>query len=146
MAKSSTTLKKGESLSDTRGPSKKLPMLNAIEKKFEGGAQEFCEHLLETALTGGIEGSAVPSLLGECLKRIQPPMKPQGVTVEIAIPEGATHSEKAEAIFKAVANGSITLEAGQMMIGMLKDTLQIMESTELVQRLEEIEKKLSGSK
>lgn len=142
MAKSSTTLEKGQYLSDTRGASKKLPMLNAIEKRFEGGAQEFCEHLLEVGLTGGVDGSAVPALLNECLKRVQPPMKPTGVTVNLEIPESATHADKAEAIFAAVANGSITLEAGQMMIGMIKDALQIIESTELVKRLEDLEFKL----
>ena len=118
-------------------------MLNAIEKKFEGGAQEFCEHILDLALNGGVDGTAVPALLGECLKRIQPPLKPEGVTVNLEIPESATHADKAEIIFSAVADGSITLEAGQMMIGMIKDTIAITESTELVKRLEELEQRLS---
>ena len=123
----------------TRGPSKKLAMLNAIEKKFPGGTQEFCEHLLEVGLSGGPEGSAVPVLLNECLKRVEPPLKQTGVTIELDIKEGATHAEKAEAIFSAVSAGSITIESGQMLIGMIKDTLSIVESTELVKRLEEIE-------
>lgn len=143
MATSSTTLKKGQTLSDTRGPSKRLPMLNAIEKKFEGGAQEFCEHILDLALNGGVDGTAVPTLLGECLKRIQPPLKPDGVTVVIAMPENATHAEKTEAIINSVASGNITLEAGQMLIGMIKDSIAIHESTELAKRLDELEKSLS---
>jgi hypothetical protein len=128
----------------TRGPSKKLAMLNAIEKKFPGGTQEFCEHLLEVGLTGGSEGSAVPVLLSECLKRIEPPLKQTGVTIELDIKEGATPAEKADVVFDAVSSGSITIESGQMLIGMIKDSLQIVESTELVKRLEEIEKSLSA--
>lgn len=142
MATSSTTLKKGETLSDTRGPSKRLPMLNAIEKRFEGGAQEFCEHILEIALTGGVEGSAVPTLIGECLKRVQPPLKQNGVTINIDIPEDASHAEKTEAIFRATASGEITLESGQILIGMIKDSIAIEESTDLAKRLAELEKSL----
>ena len=66
----------------------------------------------------------------------------KGTAVTVDMPEGATHGEKAEIIFNAVRKGNITLESGQMMIGMLKDTLQIIESTELVKRLEELESKL----
>jgi hypothetical protein len=126
----------------TRGPSKKLAMLNAIEKKFPGGTQEFCEHLLEVGLSGGPEGSAVPVLLNECLKRVEPPLKQTGVTIELDIKEGATHAEKAETIFAAVSAGSITIESGQMLIGMIKDTLQIVESTEIIERFEQMEQVL----
>jgi hypothetical protein len=145
MATSSTTLKKGETLGDTRGPSKKLPMLNAIEKRFEGGAQEFCEHILEIALTGGVEGSAVPTLIGECLKRVQPPLKQNGVIINIDIPDGAKPIEKMDAIFKAVATGQIALESGQILIGMIKDSEAIAESTDRLERLEKVEQLLAGN-
>lgn len=145
MARSSTTFVKGHMPTSTRGPSKKLAMLNAIEKKFAGGTQEFCEHLLEVGLSGGTDGSAVPALLSECLKRIEPPLKPSGVTIQLHMPESATHAEKAEVIFNAVSDGQITLESGQMMIGIIKDTIQIIESTELAKRLENIERSLAAS-
>jgi len=145
MARSSTTFVKGHTPTNARGPSKKLAMLNAIEKKFAGGTQEFCEHLLDVGLSGGNEGSAVPALLSECLKRIEPPLKPNGFTVELAIPEGATHGEKAEAIFHAVAAGDITLESGQLMINILKDAIQIIESTDLAKLLEDIERSIAAS-
>lgn len=144
MARSSTTFAKGHTPTSTRGPSKKLAMLNAIEKKFAGGTQEFCEHLLDVGLSGGNDGSAVPALLSECLKRIEPPLKPNGVTIQLDMPEGATHAEKAEVIFNAVSDGVITLESGQMMIGIIKDTIQIIESTELAKRLGDIEKLLAA--
>lgn len=127
-----------------RGPNKKLAMLNAIEKRFPGGTQEFCEHLLEVGLTGGNEGSAVPALLTECLKRIEPPLKQTGVTVELDIKEGATHAEKADAVYSAVLDGLITIESGQMLIGMIKDALQITEITDLAKRLERIEEALKN--
>ena len=47
-------------------------------------------------------------------------------------------------IFNAVSDGVITLESGQMMLSMLKDTLQIIESTELAERLGDIEKLLAA--
>lgn len=121
----------------TPAPQLKTAMMEAINKKFVRGPAEFCEQVLEIGLT------TTPTLLNECLKRIEPPLKPNGVTIQIEMPENATHGEKAEVIFNAVADGTITLESGQMMIGMLKDTLQIIESTELVKRLEDLESKLT---
>lgn len=117
----------------TGAPQIKTAMIKAIEKRFPRGTAEFCEKVLEIGLT------EAPALLNECLKRIEPPLKPSGVTVNIEIPEGATAKEKAECIFDAVALGDITLEAGQMMIGMIKDSLDIEERTELHERVKALE-------
>ncbi len=142
MSKFSSTHQPDYSERPTRGPNKKLAMLNAIEKRFPGGSQEFCEEILSVGLTGGPEGSPVPQLLTECLKRIEPPLKPQGTLISIYMPEDATKAQQAEIILMAVFNGSISSDTGQMLIGMIKDTLAITESTELVKRLEALEEAL----
>lgn len=144
MARSSTTLKKGDKLENTRGPSKKLAMLCAIEKQFPGGAQDFCEEVLRVGLNGGPEGMPVPALLSECLKRIEPPLKPQGTLISIDMPEGASKLKQTEVVLGAVFTGSITADTGNMLIGMIKDSLAIQESTELIERLEKIEELLKA--
>lgn len=127
----------------TRGPNKKLAMLNAIEKRFPGGAQEFCEEVLKIGMTGGVEGQPVPALLSECLKRVEPPLKPQGSMIELDMPEGATKAEQTEVIMQAVYSGTISSDVGAMLIGMIKDSIAIEESTDLAKRLEEVEKALT---
>ncbi len=121
-----------------RGLGKKTLMLEAIREETGGDEKEFFKRVLRIGL--GTEGDApVPMLLSEAMKRVQPPLKPTGEKIEIAIPEGATPSDKCECIFSAVVRGEVTPDVGQMLIGMIKDSIAISESTELVKRLEEIE-------
>lgn len=126
-----------------KGVHKKTAMIQAIEKEFEGGSQEFCEHVLKIGLTGGVEGTPVPALLSECLKRIEPPLKPQGAMVELDMPEGASKAEQTDVILDAVYSGAVSSDVGAMLIGMIKDSIAIHESTELADRLTELEKSLN---
>lgn len=144
MSRFSSTYQPDYSERPTRGPNKKLAMLNAIEKRFPGGSQEFCEEILSVGLTGGPEGSPVPQLLTECLKRVEPPLKPQGSLISVEMPEGATKIQQTEVILSAVFTGAISSDVGQMLIGMIKDSIAIAESTELLERLEKIEQSLAG--
>lgn len=126
-----------------KGVHKKTAMLQAIENEFEGGTKEFCEKVLKIGMTGGVEGQPVPALLSECLKRVEPPLKPQGSMIELDMPEGATKAEQTEVIMQAVYSGTISSDIGAMLIGMIKDSIAIEESTDLAKRLEEVEKALS---
>jgi len=60
--------------------------------------------------------------------------------VNMEMPQDATPADKCAMVLKSVTDGAISPEQGQVLIGMIKDTLSIVESTELVKRLEEIEK------
>jgi hypothetical protein len=126
-----------------RGPSRSTLMLEAIREETGGDEKEFFKKIVRIGL-GNDGADPVPVLLSEAMKRIQPPLKPNGEKVVIAIPHDATPADKCDLIFLAVTDGSISPEQGQMLIGMIKDTLSIVESTELVKRLEEIEQSLAG--
>lgn len=54
-------------------------------------------------------------------------------------PKGASPSDQAQAITAAIANGDIPMDIGQGMLTMIKDAIQIKETTELEQRIRELE-------
>jgi hypothetical protein len=114
-------------------------MIEAIREETGGDEKEFFKKVIRIGL--GNEGAdPVPMLLSEAMKRIQPPLKPNGEKIKLDMAPDATAADKCNTVFLAVTDGTISPEQGQMLIGMIKDTLSIVESTELVQRLEEIEK------
>ena len=90
------------------------------------------------------EQSIVSNLcLGALIKKAWPDSKPSAEKVAFKYDKGATPSENAQSVLLAVADGDIAPDIGGAIIGMIKDTLQITESTELVKRLEELESKLT---
>jgi hypothetical protein len=125
-----------------RGLGAKTLMLDAIESEC-GSKAEFFKRVVQIGL-GSSENPPVPMLISEALKRVEPPLKPSGERIKLEIPEDATAEEKALISFQGVADGRLTPEQGQMLIGMIKDTIQISESTQLVERLEAIEKALNS--
>lgn len=128
-----------------RGLGKKTLMLSAIEEETGGDEKEFFKKVIRIGLGNTEAGQPpVPMLLSEAMKRLQPPLKPTGEKITLNIAEGATHAEKCESIFMAVTGGGISAEHGQMLIGMIKDSIAIAESTELLERLEKIEQLLAS--
>ena len=77
------------------------------------------------------------------IKKMYPDSKASNDPVSFGYDKAATASEKAESVMEAVAAGDIPPDIGATLIGMIKDTIAITESTELIKRLEDIEKKLS---
>lgn len=78
------------------------------------------------------------------IKKAWPDNKPTAEKVEFDYDKSSSPSDNANAVLDAVSKGDLAPDIGQMLIGMIKDTLQIVESTELIKRLEEIEKSLSA--
>ena len=128
-----------------RGLGKKTIMLAAIEEETGGDEKEFFKKVIRIGLGNTADGQPpIPMLLSEAMKRLQPPLKPTGEKITLNIAEGATHAQKCESIFTAVTSGGISAEHGQMLIGIIKDSIAIAESTELLERLEKIEQSLAG--
>lgn len=124
-----------------RGKSKATLMLDAIRDETGGDELQFFRKILRIGLgtDGGDNAQPVPMLLSEAMKRVQPPLKPSGEKININMPEGATHAQKCEVVFAACVSGDISAEHGQMLISMIKDSIAISESTELLKRLEDLE-------
>lgn len=69
--------------------------------------------------------------------------KPEATMVLFDFNPDATSSEQALSIIESASQGLISVEDAGRLIGMIKDSIAIHESTELADRLTELEKSLS---
>jgi hypothetical protein len=127
-----------------RGKSKKNMILEAIKLETGNDGVEFLRKVIRIGL-GSKDSPAVPMILSEAIKRIQPPIKPVMECVNLDISNCKTDAEKAVKVLSAVAIGNIPPDVGQMLIGMIKDSILITESTELLERLEALEAAIEAS-
>ncbi|AUR86836.1 coil containing protein, partial [Vibrio phage 1.090.B._10N.286.48.F1] len=130
-----------------RGKGKRTLMLEAIRASIEGGEAEFLKEVVTIALgkNGGEDAKPNPQLLTLVLQRIEPPLKSTMPLIEFDFDEGAIPSKQAAQVMRAVSDGIIAPDVGQLFIGSIASMLKIEEVTELKDRLSEIEKALGIS-
>ncbi|AUR83700.1 hypothetical protein NVP1039O_01, partial [Vibrio phage 1.039.O._10N.286.55.A2] len=130
-----------------RGKGKRTLMLEAIRASIEGGEAEFLKEVVTIALgkNGGEDAKPNPQLLTLVLQRIEPPLKSTMPLIEFDFDEGAIPSKQAAQVMRAVSDGVIAPDVGQLFIGSIASMLKIEEVTELKDRLSEIEKALGIS-
>jgi len=138
-----TTLKKGDNL-PPRGKAKKSLMLEAI-RSVCGTEQEFLKQVITIGMGDAIKEIAPnPTLLTLVLNRIEPPLKAIAPMVEFDFNPNAKPHEQANQILMAVANSQIAPDIGQMFVASIKSMIDIEEYTDLKERIEKLEKALSG--
>jgi len=139
----STTLKKGDNL-PARGKGKKSLMLEAI-RSVCGSEHDFLKQVINIGV-GGISGDPAPNpaLLTLVLNRIEPPFKAVAPMVEFDFDSNSKPHEQAAQILQAVSNGQIAPDIGQMFVASIKSMIDIEEYTDLKDRIEKLEKALSG--
>jgi len=138
-----TTLKPGDNL-PPRGKGKKSLMLEAI-RSVCGSEHEFLNQVITIGLGDPTnEVAPNPTLLTLVLNRIEPPLKAIAPMVEFDFNSSAKPHEQATQILKAVANSQIAPDIGQMFIASIKSMIDIEEYTDLKERIERLEKALSG--
>lgn len=74
------------------------------------------------------------------LERVAPPLRPDGIVVtlpELAVADSLT--AKANAVFNAIGEGRIPVDAGRALIESLTNVARIAESDELAKRVEALE-------
>lgn len=76
------------------------------------------------------------------IKKMYPDSKATNDPINFKYNKTDTPAEKAESVMESVASGDIPPDIGSTLIGMIKDTIAITESTELIRRLEAIEESL----
>lgn len=81
--------------------------------------------------------------LNALIKKAWPDSKPAAEKVEFEYDSNKTPAENAQSVVTSVSIGEISPDIGAVIIGMIKDTIAITESTELVKRLEDLEQRLS---
>jgi len=85
-----------------------------------------------------------PQLLNMVLSRIEPPFKAVAPMVEFDFDTNAKPHEQASQILKAVSDSLMAPDIGQMFIASIKSMIDIEEYTDLKERIEKLEKALSG--
>lgn len=147
MPKSSTTLKKGQSL-PPRGKSNKTRILDAIRKQAMLGlstgatrdeAEEvFFRHIAERAFMGEHDKDS-GTLLKLLADKGWASMKPVMGCVEFDFNPEATPADQARQVLKAVSEGAIPPDIGNQFVQNIASMLKVEEVTELRERLEKIE-------
>ncbi len=147
MAKSSTTLKKGDNL-PKRGKAKKTLMLDAI-REVCGDEKEFLRQVVEVGLGGAVKTGpdeddveyrqANPMLLNMVLNRIEPPLKSVSPLVEFSFNKNAKPYEQALQVLEAVSSGKIPADIGSVFVTSISSMLNIQEKTDFEERLKAME-------
>lgn len=90
--------------------------------------------LIEAAKGGDMDAARVLVAYG------LPKQKPQIETGTIDFPDGATMTEKAIAVFDAVASGAISGEAGKVYLDLLGGVASLQQADELERRIANLER------
>ena len=150
MAKTKTTLKAGDNL-PARGMSNKTRICEAMRlESFENLTKDSTRDECEIAYFRLIikkakdkedkDSGMMLRLLGD---KGWSSMKPTLGNVEFEFPSSGTPTDKALAIVNAMATAKLPPDIGQLMIGIIKDSVIIEEGTDLKARIESIEKSLN---
>ncbi len=140
MAKSSTSFDKGIQPKERkgRGKSERTKILEAMERAGQTEAG-FYDLLMEKAFNPEDNFT-----FKELLNRMSPLPKAVNPIVEFDFPKEAKPHVQAAFVLDAVANGVIPSDIGNMFVQSIKAMIDIEEYTDLKERIEKLEKALSG--
>ena len=99
---------------------------------------DLVKSLMERALDGEDMQSA--RLMSEMIARLAPIPKATSPLVTFEFPVKGTMVEKVDAIIDATSSGLLPSDIAQVIVGMLKTRMDVEETTELVHRMEKLEK------
>jgi len=97
------------------------------------------DRLIEAAKGGDVQAARL------LLERALPALKPEGRPVHVELPD-APPAEQADAVVRAVCAGTLAPDVGQVVVAMIRAQLDVLEISELADRLEAIEKQLAQDK
>jgi len=95
----------------------------------------YLEEVVKASFTDG-------KLMKELFARLSPAAKSLAPTVAIEFPEKGTPVEKMEAVLFAVTRGDISPDVGITITAMIKQTVDVNEVTELMDRMQKLEESI----
>ncbi len=123
-----------------RGKGWRTKILEALQE--QGKTEEdFIRYVLTRAFNPDDPLSG--KLLELVINRLSPMQKAVMPTYGFKWEDGLTPVQKVDRIIEAVANEELPADVANMLVSMIKDGLVILETTELVQRLEALERLLA---
>ena len=103
---------------------------------FDGQAEELIQKCIQMAL----EGDSTAMRL--CIERLVPPRKDRPVNLDLPQMECVEDTIKAMAVISSgVADGELTPSEGQVLSGMVENYRKAIETTELEERISNLEKR-----
>ncbi len=151
MSKTKTSLKVGDNL-PPRGRAFKTILFEVIREESlidvpKGATKDqaekaFITHAANRAFDSKDSNSS--TILNEFLKRTFPPLKQTQEAVNFEFPSDGTPSQKAFAVVDAISSGLLPADVGQTVIAIIKDSVVIKESTELEERIAQLESLTNG--
>lgn len=149
MAKSSTTLKKGDNL-PSRGKGKRNLILEAIKERAllglsDTSTKEDAERavfgfLAEAAFNPSEDNALVSNTcLNQLMKKGWPDVKPIMPMVEFDLGDSVSHIDKASKILEAVSKGDISPDVANMLISSISSMIKIAEVTDIEERIKRLE-------
>jgi hypothetical protein len=141
MTNANTQFSKDRQPAKRRGKDLRTRILAAI--KAETGMNE--QAFYKTVAQRAIEGKDTV-LMKELLLRVVPVARPVSPDVQFDFPENGTPVEQVDAIMKAVSLGKVPADVGKTLVDMIRAKLDVLEISELADRLEAIEKQLAQDK
>lgn len=124
-----------------RGPDRRTLLLNAIADVTGKDENAFYSEVVRRAMDP--EDPASAQLMKEVLGRMYPTSRPTMPVIEFEFRKTGTPADRVEDISNAVADGILPADVAKVMVDIIKSGLDIVEVTELADRLEKIERMLN---
>ncbi len=124
-----------------RGKEMRTKILEAIKEETKLNEKGFYKAVAKKALS---EGDTM--MMKELLTRVAPAAKPVAPAVQFDFPENGKPVEQVDAVLRAVAAGKVSPDVGQQLVAMIRGKLDVLEISELADRLAAIEAQLAEGK
>ncbi len=141
MTNPTTQFSKDRQPAKRRGKDLRTRILAAIKAETNMNEQAFYKEVAKRAITNNDT-----VLMKELLLRVVPVARPVSPDVQFDFPENGTPVEQVDAIMKAVSLGKVPADVGKTLVDMIRAKLDVLEISELADRLEAIEKQLAQDK
>jgi hypothetical protein len=122
-----------------RGKEMRTKILEAIKEKTKLNEKGFYMAVAQKAL---LEGDTM--MMKELLTRVAPAAKPVAPAVQFEFPEEGTPVQQVDAVLRAVAAGKVSPDVAQQLVNMIRAKLDVLEISELADRLAQVEKALAA--
>ena len=122
-----------------RGKEQRTKILEAIKEETKLNEKGFYKAVAKKALT---EGDTL--IMKELHTRVAPAAKPVAPSVQFDFPEDGTPVAQVDAVLRAVAAGKVSPDVGQQLVAMIRGKLDVLEISELADRLASVEKALAA--
>lgn len=112
----------------------------AVRARLQAAGEDVADIVLQQALSGDMHAAKL------VLDRCVPPLKARAEPVHVAIPEGATIVQTAQAVLSAAAAGQLPPDTAVQLIGAVADLARVVETEQLAAELAELRQLVEESR